>query len=171
MGWRASFPILESAEMPHRVVQNVEWAKPCERPGFIGRGRARGTKALGLSYEKKLATALSRAHGPHYHGQWYHYFADGKNGWCQPDFVLLSSLRIVVVECKLTNIEEATEQLDELYFPVLRAAYRLPVCGIIVVKSLTRLPPVATVCSTLTGALNEAHRCVPVLHWIGQGPI
>lgn len=126
-----------------------------------------------MAYERKVAKVLARSSlaktietGP-----WFEYMADGKFGYCQVDFLLWHNLEIVVFECKLTNVEQATEQLLDLYFPILRAVYRVPVRGIIVTKSVHRCPQLATICSSLDTALKLSISRVPVLHWIGQGPI
>lgn len=157
--------------MSHRRVEHVEWAKPVARPACIPRSRPRGTKGLGLAYERKVAKVLTK-HAPGVEtGPWFEYLADGKFGYCQPDFVMWHNLEIVVFECKLTNVEQATEQLLDLYFPILRAVYRVPVRGIIVTKSVHRCPQLATICSSLDTALKLSTSRVPVLHWIGQGPI
>ena len=159
----------------HRVARNVIWARPCERPrGIPLVARARGTRAKGLAYELALARALRRATWMEpQHGQWFVYGEDDtdEHYFCQPDFICVSQSRIHVLECKLTNVEEATEQLLDLYFPVLERAYHRPVRGIIVVRSVHRAPICATVVSTLHQALVECEKSVPVWHWMGKGPL
>lgn len=168
----------------HRVTRNVIWARPCERPSGIPRvSRARGSRAKGLAYERALARALRRTTWmTAQHGQWFVY---GENDdtlmddtaltytrhYCQPDFVCVSPSTIHVLECKLTNVEEATEQLLDLYFPVLSRAYNRPVRGIIVVRSVHRVPICATIVPSLHQALVECEKRVPVWHWIGKGPL
>lgn len=157
--------------MAHRAVKNVEWARPISRPSCIPeQKRRRGTKGLGLSYEKKLGKALLRANSSCVAGQWFEYFADGKRGYCQTDFLLFSGLEVYILECKLTNVEEALGQLRELYAPVVQAAYRLPVHGIVVVKSLSRASG-ALIVATLKSACSQAIHTIPVLHYLGQGPL
>jgi hypothetical protein len=155
----------------HRKVTSVEWARACERPRAIPRTRhARGTKAKGLAYERALYRAMCGSGFTFQHGQWFAFHADGKLGFCQPDFVYPSSA-IIVIECKLTNIEQATEQLLDLYFPVLRAAYDRPVRGIIAVRSVHRCPDLAHITTSLREAIDVAETKVPVLHWIGKGAL
>ena len=152
----------------HRKVKNVVWARECDWPKCIPRTRrARGTKARGLAYERALAKKLGIA----LHGQWFSFFADGEYGYCQPDFLLIEDRAITVIECKLTNVEQATEQLLDLYFPVLRAAYARPVRGIIAVRSVHRAPACAHIANNLRDALDVSEKRVPVLHWIGSGPL
>src|SRR5208282_583890 len=177
MVWARSRALGRGAKnVGHRKIERIEWANPlASRPACIPQAkRLRGTKALGVSFEKHLARALDRAMPNSFdHGRWFEFLADGKRGFCQPDFVLVHPLTVTIIECKLTNIEEATEQLDDLYFPVLAAAYRLPVRGIIAVKSLSRLPRgrEIVVCTSLREALQTTLTRVPILHWLGRGPI
>lgn len=158
--------------MSHRKVTSVVWARECERPrGIPLVRRATGTRAKGLAYERALARTFDRKYPDILHGQWYSFFADGEHGYCQPDFVRASGGEIVVLECKLTNIEQATEQLLDLYFPILRKTYCRPVRGIIVTRSVHRAPSLATIVSTFNEALVASRDRVPVLHWIGCGPL
>lgn len=158
--------------MTHRKLHEVEWAKACERPACIPRGRARGTAARGKAFERAFASALHRAWPSVRYGQWFEYRADGEHGFCQPDFLHLGLSVVHVIECKLTNVEEATEQLLDLYFPVLRRAYPgRSVRGMIVARSVHRAPSAALVVPTLTQALEVCDVRVPVLHWIGRGAL
>lgn len=157
--------------MSHRKVSEVEWARRCERPKCIPRARVRGTAAKGLAYERALSRVLVRALPDVKYGQWYEYKADGSCGYCQPDFVYGEVLATYVFECKLTNVEEATEQLLDLYFPVLRRAHSRPVRGIIVTRSVHRVPGLAFVTSSLSEAMKVSETRVPVLHWIGRGEL
>lgn len=155
----------------HWKIDVVEFARECSRPGWVPRTRLRGTAAKGLVYERALAKALRSARPGFKHGQWYSYKADGEFGYCQPDFVLLDSEAVYVIECKLTDIEKATEQLLDLYFPILAAAHGGPVRGIIVARSIHRVPVTAMACTTLAEAFAISTSRVPILHWIGRGSI
>lgn len=159
--------------MGHRVVREVEWARECAWPSFIPQPkRLRGTKALGLGYERKLARELARSLPKTRHGQWYEYCADSEKGWCQPDFVVPLWEATLVLECKLANIEQAQAQLSELYVPILRQVYEKPVRAIIVSKSVRAIPRGVLVCGSLLDAirLTGQGEC-PVLHWLGRGPL
>jgi hypothetical protein len=153
---------------PRRLSQ-VSWAHPCEAPGFARSKRLRGTKALGVSYEKKLAKALPAGS---LHGQWFVYSADGRVGYCQPDFLLRGRSELAVLEAKLTDVEAAMDQLAFLYSPVLRACYgRVPLL-VVVSRSLARAPREAEVCETLREALTAARSgALAVLHWLGSGKL
>lgn len=154
----------------HRRVTSVEWARECERPACIPRARPRGSAAKGLSYERALARALL-ARVPVRHGQWFSYRADNVCGYCQPDFIWRGEHAVYVFECKLTHIERATEQLLDLYFPVLREAYKMSVRGIIVARSLHRCPALAFTTTSVDEAVAMSAGRVPVLHWLGHGPL
>jgi hypothetical protein len=156
----------------HRRVESVVWARECARPrGIPVARRLRGTRAQGLAYERKLVGAITRVMPSAVHGQWFHFFADGEYGYCQPDVIRVVRDAVYVIECKLTDVELATEQLRDLYFPVLRCAYARPVRGIIAVRSVHRAPGLAHIASSLREALLVSETRVPVLHWIGSGPI
>jgi hypothetical protein len=155
----------------HRSVESVNWAKECERPRVWQRGRRSTSQVRGIAYERAFAQALKRSLPGVKHGQWFVYHADGLLGYCQTDFIRVTAQVVHVIECKLTNVEEACEQLMDLYFPVLRKAYERPIYGIIATRSLHRTPDLARVTSSLSAALSLSYDRVPVLHWIGRGPL
>jgi hypothetical protein len=152
---------------PPRRLEHVEWAHECEAPGWAQAKRSRGTKALGLSYERKLAKVLPAGS---LHGQWFIYRADGRVGYCQPDFLLRGKSELAVLEAKLTDVEAAWEQLTHLYAPVLRRCYSKEILRVVVTRSVARVPANAEVVETLTQALTLARiGRLAVLHWIGSG--
>jgi hypothetical protein len=156
----------------HRTVHNISWAKECTaKPYSRGGRRTTGTRAKGISYERLLAKQLRCTLPDVKHGQWFVYHADGLLGYCQTDFIRHSSTATYVLECKLSNVEQATEQLLDLYFPVLRRVYDKPVYGIIVTRSVHRVPDLAHITNSLSEALRLAESRVPVLHWLGRGPL
>jgi hypothetical protein len=148
----------------------IEWAHECAPPDFAKARRLRGSKALGLTYERKLARVLPKGTR---HGQWFAYCVDGKVRFCQPDFLLVGRSELAVLEAKLADVTAASEQLRGLYVPVLKAAYGKRVLPVIVARSLSRLPENADideVCCRLIEALDLARAGrLPVLHWIGRG--
>jgi hypothetical protein len=160
--------------MSHRVVCNVQWAKECQRPSCIPmpKRKPRGSKGFGLSYEHRFAENLRRSLPGARHGQWYEYMADGRTGFCQPDVVVPLAGAVLVLECKLKAVEQAQGQLIQLYLPVIRACYEKPTWAAIVVRSLSALPAGSLVARNLLEALQMAKAdVVPVLHWLGRGPI
>ena len=153
--------------MPSRRIMGQVRAKPCARPACIPRSRPRGAKALGLRYERALARALP--HGRH--GPWYEFIDANGPGYCQPDIVLDMGECMFVLESKLSNVEQAKAQIEDLYVPVLTAAHRTKVHGIIVVRHLTPGVDLALVHDTLQSAMIAAVRGsqLPLLHWLGRG--
>ena len=134
--------------------------------------RLRGSKGFGLSYEKRFAQTIQRALPGAKHGQWFEFCADGTTGYCQPDVVVPCTGAVLVLECKLKNVEQAERQLVQLYLPILRKCYGLPVRAIIVARSLSALPNGALVARNLLEAIQMTGAgFVPVLHWLGRGPL
>jgi hypothetical protein len=134
--------------------------------------RLRGSKGIGLSYEKRFAENIRRCLPGAKHGQWYEYCADGTRGYCQPDVVVPFTGALLVLECKLKNIEQAQAQLVQLYLPILRVCYSRDVRAIIVSRSLSALPSGCLVARNLLEAIQlTGAGVVPVLHWLGRGPL
>ena len=76
----------------------------------------------------------------------------------------------MVIEAKLSDYLAARVQLQNLYFPVLRAAYpHLEPFGVVVLKNLEHVPAGEEIFETLAPALRASG--VPVIHWLGQGAI
>lgn len=149
----------------------IMYAAPCLRPKFIPTPkRLRGTKRLGIAYEKALAKALPSAT----HGQWFEYRSESGPSWCQTDLLLESARRVVVVEAKLTDLSGARQQLDELYLPVLRVAYPTKsIHAIIALRHVTNVPEDVEIWDKFSEALWAAREIgpAPVFHWLGKGPI
>lgn len=128
--------------------------------------RPRGAKAAGLRYERALAKAIPLA----LHGQWFQYRTPDGPAWCQTDLLLLGKKRAVVIEVKLSDYLGARVQLQNLYLPVLRAAYpHLEPFGVIVLRSLEQVPADMEVFESLAPALRSQD--TPLIHWLGQGAI
>lgn len=152
----------------HRIVSGLLFASPCERPRAIPKGRPRGAKAAGLRYESRVAAAFPLcAHNP-----WFEFHDSAGHGWCSPDVVLHFDNAIVVLECKLTETQVAYSQLTQLYQPVLQRAYGKPVLGIVVCKHLTPETELKRVVTSADAALARAQFGeIPILHWLGRGPL
>lgn len=69
-------------------------------------------------------------------GQWLQFVDSGGTGMAQPDAYLVGPHSVVVFEIKLTQRESAVKQIAELYRPLLREIYQLPVVGVVVCKNL-----------------------------------
>lgn len=146
----------------HRKVDGLVWAERTQARG--GRPRLRGAKAQGLAFEQKVAKALSFG----LHGAWFRYVDRNGLGLCSPDVVLLDEG--VVLEVKLTWVEEAKGQLEELYLPVLGMVYQRKFVGVVVVKHMAPGAPEAV--DSLGEAMRLARRGeVPVLQWLGRVPL
>ena len=138
------------------------------RPKCIPQSRARkGSKGYGLRYERQVAERTGGVHG-----QWFSFRDLNGAGYCQPDVLLALDGQIVVLECKLTDVDEARLQLAKLYLPVVALALSKPVRGIVVVRHLTRESDTSLVVTSMGEALRHAtERYFPTLHWIGRGPL
>ncbi len=151
----------------HRVVEGLRYAALAERPPGIPKGRPRGTKAVGLRFERALAKKLPTAR----HGQWFYYVDRNGPGYCQPDLYFEEQGRLIVLECKLTDCDGARGQILDLYAPVLSKALGKPVQGIIVVRHLTRNTELELVHGSLALAKVACQTQIPILHWLGTGPL
>lgn len=155
-----------------RVVMGLTSASACARPTCIPRSRPRGTKGLGLSYERTVASAVRRAFPTALHGQWFQYEDSHGRGYCQPDILLISTSVVWVLECKLSNVDEARAQIALLYAPILRYVYKRDVRGIVVARHLTRIGVQTDVFSGLRDAMKvNDFATFPVLHYLGKGSI
>ena len=120
--------------MSHRIVRGIKFAAPCARPACIPKGRPRGAKREGIRYERGLADRLDPR--VWVYGQWWEYIDDRGHGYCQTDFHYAAGDSVIVLECKLTWTPEGHQQIAQLYAPVLSAALRVPVLGIVVARKL-----------------------------------
>lgn len=149
-----------------RQVIGLRSVQPCARPAWARtRRRPRGACGIGLRYESALAKALPSA----LHNPWYRFEDANGPGWASPDILTKWQGQTVVLECKLTDYAEAETQLRDLYFPLLEHFYRMPVRGIVVVRSLSARPNPSRVVCGLAEAL--AAPGIPIWHWLGRGPI
>jgi len=76
------------------------------------KGRPKGAKAAGLRYEKALAAAIPRAE----HGQWFEFTDLNGPGHCQMDLLIVGNKRVVILECKLTDVQTGRAQLGRPVF-------------------------------------------------------
>lgn len=148
-----------------RIVHGLKWAKALEkRPACIPQGRPRGAKAAGLRYERSLAKALPVAK----HGQWFEFEDEHGRGYCQVDLMLQLLSGILILEAKYTWTAEGHLQLEQLYIPVVSAAWGLPTRGLVVCKKLVPEMSGVAVAGDLDTALKYiacGQRCA--LHWLG----
>lgn len=108
---------------------NVTWAELTKPPSFATNpAKIKGVKGKGLRYEKQICQKLSLEAGKDWTtkaGAWFRFEADGKERYAQPDwFALNDNLGLCcIVEVKLSRVERAWRQLNQLYKPVLAACY------------------------------------------------
>lgn len=161
--------------MTHRIINGLHFAASCAKPKSIPAAkRLRGSRAAGKAYENKLAKALPFG----LHNPWYEFRDNSGHGYCSPDVVLqvradTGGDAILILECKLSNVEEAESQLRNLYAPVVSVAHGgATIIGIIVTKHLKPGVDLRRVCTSLDDAMAKAQfGIVPILHWLGNGPL
>jgi len=93
------------------------------------------------------------------------YYDDNGPGMCCPDYVMKINGQVVILECKLTDCQEAYSQLGKLYIPVFTKMLGYAPQGIVVVKNLARGS--ATPCHSITEALASGK----TVHWLGKTPL
>lgn len=155
--------------MSVRIVKGLKWARRLDsKPPFIPNGRPRGAKAQGLRYERKVAKALPEAE----HGVWFEFEDQEGVSWCQTDFLLRLASGLVILESKYTWTEEAHQQLDLLYRPVVEKALLVKdTKGIVICKTL--IPGCrALICRCLDDAiLTGWPGSRTLVHWLGETPL
>ena len=153
-----------------RNVVGLQYAALCLRPAHIPRSRPKGAKAAGLRYEKALSAAIPRAE----HGQWFEFRDLNGPGHCQSDLIIVGQKRVVVIECKLTEVDQGRAQLRVLYFPIVEMVWpdKKPL-GIVAARHLSKEGDLTLVETTLKGAIERAERqkVIPTLHWMERMPL
>lgn len=158
--------------MGHRVIAGLVLAKPCERPRNLPIARLRGTKRLGLKYEKDFAKALKAKYPAQcLVGQWFHFVDANGPGYCQTDLLLRLPAETIIFECKLTDTDKGRSQLERLYFPVVRQAFARPVRGVVVTRHLSKETLLERVTDQLAFALACRPDVIPTLHWRERNPL
>ena len=123
--------------------------------------KARGSRAQGLRFERSVGVSLPRAK----HHQWLRFVDNGGVGYCCPDYLMISRGTLWVVECKLTDWDEAEAQMQNLYVPVLRALWDGEISSVTVAKHLSPHTRRDAVVTTWDAALSATR---PVLHAFGK---
>ena len=117
-----------------RRVYGLKTAHPCTKPPQIPVSRPRKeSKRFGLRYERAVARATGGLHG-----QWWHFVDTNGVGYCQTDVLLTFQSQVVILECKLTEVEQARRQLRCLYVPVVQLAMGRPAKGVVVARHLSK---------------------------------
>lgn len=107
-----------------------------KRPSFIPVSRPRGTKALGLRFERRVGALLRRQFHEVHSGEWFEFVDAKRQGVCQIDHYIVLHSHIILCECKLSEAEAAWPQMKDLYAPILERHYGLPVARVQIVRHL-----------------------------------
>lgn len=113
--------------MSHCLVDLRACQPLAARPKFIPKARLRGRRAAGLTFERKVGKVLSVLFSHVHSGVWFEYHDSKRSGVCQIDHYVLRPGMVLLVECKLSESDDAWEQMSRLYAPILERHYGLPV--------------------------------------------
>ncbi len=159
--------------MGHRIIAGLQTASTCGKPSNIPLvSRLRGTKRLGLKYEKDFGKALAARYPRNcIAGQWFRFIDANGHGYCQPDLLVKKPDEVILFECKLTDTEKGRSQLARLYFPVVQHVFGLPVRGVVVTRHLSKETEIALVTDLLDTAISSPRDVIPTLHWRERTPL
>lgn len=156
----------------HRVIAGLLSAAPCDRPGNLPVARLRGTKRMGMKYERDFAKALKAKYpSALLVGQWFCFLDDNGNGYCQSDIILKLPSEVIIFECKLTDCEKGRSQLSRLYRPVVERCWGLPTRCMVVTRHLSGETKLELVTDQLAQALAFNREAIPTLHWRERNPL
>lgn len=156
----------------HRVISGLLTAAPCSRPNSIPLARLRGTKRMGMKYERDFAKALKFKYaGSVLSGQWFHFVDRNGSGYCQADIIVKLPTECIIFECKLTDCDKGRSQLSRLYLPVVERAFGLPAHGIVVTRHLSKETEMECVTDLLAVAVAGVGKAIPTLHWRERNPL
>lgn len=97
--------------------------------------------------------------------QWFLYKDAQGVSYCQPDYFIVRDDLVLLVECKLSQTDEAFQQMASLYVPVLRYRYERPIVTVLACKYL-RFDPIAPI-SDLWEAWEHPRQGNLTWHYIG----
>jgi hypothetical protein len=156
----------------HRVISGLLSAAPCTRPGNLPIARLRGTKRLGMKYERDFAKALLATYkSTVLSGQWFSFRDVNGWGYCQTDLLLKLPSECIIFECKLTDCEKGRSQLTRLYRPVVERCWGLPARCVVVTRHLSGETKLELVTDQLRDALAFNREAIPTLHWRERNPL
>src|SRR5258705_333467 len=122
----------------HRVIAGLLSASPCTRPNNLPVARLRGTKRMGMKYERDFAKAIQQKYpSATLAGQWFHFRDSNGPGYCQTDILIKLHSECILFECKLTDCEKGRSQLSRLYRPVVERCWSLPTRCMVVARHLS----------------------------------
>lgn len=143
-----------------RKISGLQEARLAENP-WGKAPRAKGTRAQGLRFERSVGKTLPGA----VHHQWLRFVDNAGPGYCCPDYLMVVRSTLWVVECKLTDWNEAEIQMRDLYVPVLRMLWDGDLACVTVAKNLSPLTRRDSVVTTWDAALALPNS---VLHAFGK---
>lgn len=97
---------------------------------FPNRKALKGSQGAGIRFQDRIGAILEteirakRLEGRLYSDLWLFYEDANGQGYAQPDHFILQPERIILLECKLTQVDTAWDQMDGLYVPLLRKLFR-----------------------------------------------
>lgn len=158
--------------MGHQVISGLISAATCTRPRNLPTSRLRGTKRLGMKYERDFAKAIQQKYpSVTLIGQWFNFIDHNGHGYCQTDILVKLRDQVLVFECKLTDCEKGRSQLSRLYRPVVERCWGLPTRGIVVTRHLSGETKLELVTDQLALALAFNREAIPTLHWRERNPL
>jgi hypothetical protein len=88
----------------------------------------------GFLFEWEVAKRLRLLNVKFWANPWIDFEDENGTGHCAPDFVVQHPKGLVVVECKLTLVPEAREELLNLYLPVCESIFETKPKGIVAAR-------------------------------------
>lgn len=113
-----------------------------------------------------MGKVLRRQFNGVYSSQWIEFCDRNGRGLAQPDFYVVRPRNILLFEAKLTQNLYGVLQINNLYRPLLRELYKLPVVGVLVFKNLVEETKLREI-STPMELLDELSELTCVWHYIG----
>lgn len=145
-------------------------ARLTEAPSLYSKSpKLKGSRAKGKIYERAIARRLKRLidegkiPAELRTNQWFSFEDANGFGYCQTDHYLLLPGFIVLIECKLTQSDQAEDQLDKLYRPILEKIYGVPVVCVHCFKNMRRHP--ANRIDEIEEIIFKPKRGIWNLHW------
>lgn len=127
-----------------RQVRGLQKVELCAHGPFPTRPKPKGKAAEGFAHQRRVHKALAglSRFGEVVSEPWIRYSDTYGTHYCQPDDLLLSWDRTIVVESKLSlrRLSTARIQLNKLYRPVLESLFQKPVAMLLAFRYWVPLP-------------------------------
>lgn len=127
---------------PRKINSLVKAELVPEGPPFPTNLRARGAAARGLAYQRHVVRTIQEQlddRGTIHEGPWIRYHEQNGTYWCQPDIVVETANRSVIIEVKLSlrRLGTALKQLNGLYRPCVEFIFGRPVTACVAFRHWT----------------------------------